>query len=274
MIVAPRSALHYIAATACLWLAFSVQAQTWSDVDGPAAGQSESIGRYTAGCVIGAAQLPADGPGYQAIRLERNRHYGHPELVSFIESLAEQTEAAGVGLLPVGDMSQPQGGPMIDAHASHQAGLDVDVFFRLDLPRLPQEEREDLDLPSLVDQEQGQLDPRFGEGHFEMLRLAASDPNVARIFISPFIKQAMCEREWEDRSFLRTLRPWFGHEDHMHVRLGCPADSAQCTGQAAPPPGEGCGAELAAWFERGPLPSRPPGVRQEPNLPMRCDALR
>jgi penicillin-insensitive murein endopeptidase len=260
-------------AAASLSLVYTVQAQTWGDVDEPAAGQPESIGSYTAGCVVGAVQLPPDGAGYQAIRLERDRHYGHPELVSFIESLAEQTEAAGVGLLPVGDMSQPQGGPMIEAHASHQMGLDVDVFFRIDLPRLPLEEREDLELPSLVNQEQRELDPRFDEGHFEMLRIAASDPNVQRIFVSPYIKQAMCEREWGDRSFLRTLRPWFGHEDHMHVRLRCPADNAECSPQAAPPAGDGCGAELTSWFERGPLPSRPPGVRREPTLPPRCEVL-
>ena len=258
---------------ASLLLACTTRAQTWGDVDGPASGQPESIGGYTAGCVIGAEQLPPDGAGYQAIRLERNRHYGHPELVSFIESLAERTEAAGVGLIPIGDMSQPQGGPMIEAHASHQVGLDVDVFFRIDLPRLALEERENLDLPSLVNQEQGELDPRFGEGHIEMLRIAASDPSVQRIFVSPYIKQAMCEREWEDRSFLRTLRPWFGHEDHMHVRLGCPTDSTECSPQAAPPAGDGCGTELASWFERGPLPSRPPGERREPTLPQRCDAL-
>ncbi len=273
MIDIKRVAQQLTSAAASLWLVCAAQAQTWGDVDGPAAGQPEAIGGYTAGCVIGAAQLPADGTGYQAIRLERNRHYGHPALVSFIESLAERTEAAGVGLLPVGDMSQPQGGPMIEAHASHQVGLDVDVFFRLDLERLPQNEREDLDLPSLVNQQQSELDPRFGEGHFEMLRIAASDPNVQRIFISPYIKQAMCEREWEDRSFLRTLRPWFGHEDHMHVRLRCPAGSTDCSPQAAPPAGDGCGAELSSWFERGPLPSRPPGVRREPTLPPRCDAL-
>jgi len=266
--------LRLFPAIVCLWSASTLEAQTWDDVEYPAAGQSESIGGYSAGCVIGAAQLPADGPGYQAVRLERNRHFGHPDLVRFVESLARQAEDAEIGLLPIGDMSQPQGGPMIEAHASHQLGLDVDVFFRLDLPRLPQGEREDLLLPSLVDSEQFQLGEVFGESQIEMLRLAASNPGVARIFVSPLIKQAMCERQWQDRRFLRRLRPWFGHEDHMHVRLDCPADDAECRAQQAPPPGDGCGAELASWLDRGRIPSRPPGERQMPNLPMRCDALR
>lgn len=274
MIVLSCPWVRIVPATLCVWLACVLPGHAWDDVDGPAVGDPESIGRYAAGCMIGAARLPPDGPGYQAVDLERNRHYGHPELVSFIESLARQAQDAGIGLLPVGDMSQPRGGPMIQAHASHQIGLDVDIYFRLDLPRLPQGEREELELPSFVQRERLQLDDGFGEAHYELLRLAASDPDVARIFVNPLIKQAMCEQQWQDRSFLRRLRPWFGHEDHMHVRLDCPSGSAQCAAQPDPPPGDGCGAELTSWLERGRLPSRPPGERQEPRLPMRCDALR
>ena len=274
MIVLFHSGLRLVLGAVSLWLACILYAHGWDDVDGPAAGEPESIGRYAAGCVIGAARLPPDGRGYQAVGLARNRHYGHPELVRFIESLAQQAEAAGVGLLPVGDMSQPRGGPMIGDHASHQVGLDVDVYFRLNLPRLPYEEREDLELPSMVDRQRRQLDERFGAAHIELLRLAASDPDVARIFVNPLIKRAMCERQWQDRDFLRRLRPWFGHEDHMHVRLDCPSGSADCVAQPEPPADDGCGSELSSWLERGPLPSRAPGERRAPELPMRCEALR
>ncbi len=274
MIVLLRSGLHFVQRIVFLWLVCMLHAYAWDDVDGPAAGEPESIGRYAAGCMIGAARLPPDGPGYQAIKLERNRHYGHPELVRFVESLAQQAEDAGLGLLPIGDMSQPRGGPMIEDHASHQVGLDVDIYFRLDLPRLPNEGRDALELPSMLDREQLRLDERFGEAQVELLRLAASAPDVARIFVNPLIKQAMCERQWQDHSFLRRLRPWFGHEDHMHVRLDCQLASTDCIAQAEPPPGDGCGSELTSWLERGRLPSRPPGERQAPELPMRCEALR
>lgn len=274
MNVRSRAGLGFVPAIVCLSFAGTVHGQTWGDVDGPAAGDPESIGRYAAGCVIGAARLPPDGPGFQAVHIERDRHYGHPDLVRFVESLAERAEDAGLGLLPVGDMSQPRGGPMIEAHASHQVGLDVDIYFRLDLPRLPLAEREDLELPSLVDGQRRALDDRFGERQVELLRLAASDPDVARIFVNPLIKRAMCERPWPDRGFLRRLRPWFGHGDHMHVRLDCRASSGDCVAQADPPPGDGCGPELTSWLERGPLPSRAPGQRTTPALPMRCDALR
>lgn len=246
----------------------------WHDVE-PAAGDPEAIGSYAAGCLVGGGRLPLDGPGYQAVRPDRNRHYGHRNLIAFIERLARQTDAAGLGLLPIGDMSQPRGGPMTSAHASHQVGLDVDIFFRLDLARLAPEERgEDLELPSFVDYDERRLDERFGEAHIELVRLAASEPGVERIFVSPLIKQAVCERQWPDRSFLRAIRPWYGHDDHLHVRLACPPGSADCVPQAPPPPGDGCGAELSSWLEAGLVPTTDSGTRRAPALPMRCEMLR
>jgi penicillin-insensitive murein endopeptidase len=271
--VAVRLALRS-AASLALYLACSL-AHAWDDVEDPLAGEPESIGSYAAGCLIGAARLPPDGSGYQAVRLERRRHFGHPDLVRFIEALAEQADSAGLGLLPIGDMSQPRGGPMSSDHASHQVGLDVDVFLRLDLPRLsPAERGENLELFSLVDYEARELNERFGDTQAELLRLAASAPDVERIFVSPLIKQAMCERPWQDRSFLRRLRPWYGHDDHMHVRLACRPDSPNCVPQAPPPPGDGCGSELASWLETGLIPSVDSASRRVPALPMRCDALR
>lgn len=259
---------------ACLCLPVALPAQTWDTLEGPVAGAPESIGSFAAGCVIGAERLAADGPGFQAIELQRNRHYGHPQLVRFLEELAQRAEGAGLGILPVGDLSQPRGGPMIEDHASHQIGLDVDVYLRLDLPRLALTEREDLDMPSFVEREAQRVNARFGEGQAALLQLAAGDARVARVFVHPAIKLAMCERDWQERDFLRTLRPWFGHDDHMHVRLHCPPDSVDCVEQAPPPPGDGCGARLASWLENGPVPARAPGPRRSPRLPPRCEALR
>ena len=253
----------------------TLDAHGWDDVDGPAAGEPETIGTYAAGCLVGGVRLPDDGTGFLAVRPARNRHYGHPVLVRYVETLAGRADAAGLGLLPIGDLSQPRGGPMLSAHASHQVGLDVDIYFRLDLPRLPADERgEDLELPSYVDYQRRQLDEGFGDAQLELLRLAADAPDVERIFVSPLIKQAMCERPWEDRGFLRRLRPWYGHDDHLHVRLSCPPGSPDCTAQAPPPPGDGCGAELDSWLEDGLVPSSGAAGRRPPDLPLRCDALR
>jgi penicillin-insensitive murein DD-endopeptidase len=258
---------------ALLPLAIAQPLPAWDRFAAPAAGTPEAIGSYSAGCVIGAEALPADGEGFQTIQLSRNRYYGHPELIGFLTDLGRAAAEREIGTLLIGDMNQPRGGPMIRDHASHQAGLDADVYFRLDLPRLPPDERESLELPSMVDLAQGAVNDRFGEGQIELLRLAATDARVARIFIHPPIKQALCERDWDDRAFLRTLRPWYGHDRHMHVRLNCPADSPDCMPQPAPPPGDGCGAELASWMADLPLPIRR-GAAREPILPARCEALR
>lgn len=256
-------------------LAWPLYVSAWDDVDGPAAGAPEPIGSYAAGCLIGGERLDDDGDGFLAVRPQRNRHYGHPRLINYIETLAGQAASAGLGLLPIGDMSQPRGGPMSSAHASHQMGLDVDIFFRLDLPRLaPAERGEDLELHSLVDYERKELNENFETAHLELLQLAASAPSVERIFVSPLIKQAMCEQSWPDRDFLSRLRPWYGHDDHLHVRLACPAESPDCVPQAAPPPGDGCGFELTSWLDDSLVPTTSGGTRRTPTLPMRCDAIR
>ena len=58
--------------------------------------------------------------------------------------------------------------------------------------------------------------------HHQVLKAAASDPRVARIFVFPGAKVQMCADEKGDRSWLRKIRPWYGHHYHFHVRLSCP----------------------------------------------------
>src|SRR6185437_14988695 len=66
----------------------------WSTAARPSAGPAQAIG--------GAAALPVDGIGYQAIRLSRHRIYGHPDLVAFIEHLGSEAAAAGLPAFYVG----------------------------------------------------------------------------------------------------------------------------------------------------------------------------
>ena len=242
----------------------------------PAAGAAQAIGTYANGCVVGAAALPPDGTGYQVVRLSRYRFFGHPELVDFIEHFGRVVAAQGIGPVAIADVAQPRGGPMTYGHVSHESGLDADIWLRLDLPRLPHEGREALDDVSVVDEATRRVDPaRFSDAQAQMIRLAARDPRVARIFVNPAIKLALCRRDWEDRSWLRVVRPWYGHTGHFHVRLHCPAGSPQCQAQAPVPAGEGCGDNLMSWF-RAPEPdsavtntARPP----PPPLPAACQAL-
>ncbi|QJD59712.1 penicillin-insensitive murein endopeptidase [Pseudomonas sp. gcc21] len=226
---------------AITWPTEAAAQQDWSTVAGPVEGEPRIIGHHGGACLIGAQQLPEEGTGYQAVDLERRRHYGHPSLLDYIQVLGQRVEEAGFGPILVGDMAQPRGGPMSYGHVSHQSGLDVDIWFRLDLPALERSRREKLDQPILVDPETGRMDPeRWTDRHAQLIHLAAMDDRVARIFVDAAVKQDLCERSWEDRSWLRRIRPWPAHDEHLHVRLRCPENSAECVDQSAPPPGEGC----------------------------------
>jgi len=248
-------------AAACLLPASDALARDWSEVPGPLAGPPRIIGHHGAACLIGAQQLPAEGVGYQAVDLERRRHYGHPELLDYIQTLGRRVAEAGFGPMLVGDMSQPRGGPMSYGHVSHQSGLDVDIWFRLDLPVLDRSEREGLEQPILVDPKTARLDARWTDRHAELIRLAADDPRVARIFVDGAVKRDLCDREWDDRSWLRRIRPWPWHDEHLHVRLRCPADQKECVDQPEPPAGDGCATILPTprpLVEASPVRRLPP----------------
>lgn len=74
----------------------------WSMVGYPLAGPPQVIGSYAAGCIAGAVALPPMGDGYQVMRPSRNRYYGHPTLIAFVERLGRRTAANG-GRLLIGD---------------------------------------------------------------------------------------------------------------------------------------------------------------------------
>jgi penicillin-insensitive murein DD-endopeptidase len=247
----------------------------WGAVRVPSAGRMQAIGGPANGCIAGAAALPADGPGFSVIRVSRNRFYGHRDTIAFIERLGRAGQAAGLAPFYVGDMAQPRGGPMVSGHGSHMNGMDVDIWFNLDAKKpLPPAAREEVDLPSMVLPDKSGIDPtRFGARQVTLLRLAAGDSRVDRIFVNPAIKQALCQLP--DRAWLHKIRPWYGHDEHFHVRLTCPADSPECAGQAPVPPGDGCDASLDWWLRpRPPAPAVPtPPKPPRPKLPAACVAL-
>ena len=205
----------------------------WALFRTPTLHPPRAIGGYSAGCIDGAVALPLRGVGFRVAKPERHRIFGHPLLVDMIRDLGKHLLALHLPPLSVGDLGQPRGGPAPTGHASHQTGLDVDLWF------LPPVAGQAL---SMVDRARMQPSPRFTAKVMRMLMLAASDVRVERIFVNPILKRAMCERTAgaADRSWLHKLRPWWGHDDHFHVRLACPADSPQCTPQAPLPPGDGC----------------------------------
>src|SRR5262249_47577365 len=117
----------------------------------PASLQARTIGFYSKGCLAGAVALPINRATWQGMRLSRNRNWGHPNLVQFLERLAAQAPKTGWHGLLVGDMSQPRGGPMITGHASHQVGLDADIWLTpMPNRELTRQEREEMSATMIV----------------------------------------------------------------------------------------------------------------------------
>lgn len=239
-----------------------------------------AIGSYARGCLAGGEALPTEGPSWQVMRLNRHRNWGHPILVDYLEKLARDVpRITGWNGLLVGDMSQPRGGPMLTGHASHQIGLDADVWLT-PMPRggLSREQRENVPAVNMARSDWRDVDPRhWTPSHVRLLRAVSADPKVERIFVNPAIKVALC-REPGDRSWLEKVRPIWGHNYHFHIRLACPAGMASCQGQEPPNFGDGCGAELTGWVERQHEaifnPPKPrPGPKPKPKPPMGLDAL-
>lgn len=250
-------------------------AADWSSVEAPTDGPVRSIGLTNNGCIAGAHALPLEGEGYQVMHIERNRYYGHPNLVRAIENLGKKTQARGLGVVQIGDLGQPRGGPMSFGHRSHQTGLDVDVWFNLDpaLFAIANPLRSNISAPTMLNGGKNGLDRSvWTKGQFSMLELAASLPGVDRIFVNAYIKKEMCEQASGNRSWLRKIRPWYHHDDHFHMRLACPEDSPACETQEPVPTGDGCDSSLDWWFQQHPstTTSAPP---PRPILPMECRAV-
>jgi penicillin-insensitive murein DD-endopeptidase len=237
-------------------------------------------GSYAKGCLAGGEQLPETGPTWQAMRLSRNRNWGHPDTIAFIERLSKAAAREdGWNGLYIGDISQPRGGPMLSGHASHQLGLDVDIWM---LPaqnlRLGQTERENLSSISMRRAKGAYVNESWTRQHHNILKAAAQDKSVARIFVFPGAKVQMCRDEKGDRAWLRKIRPWWGHHYHFHVRLNCPKGASACVDQAPPPAGDGC-ADAEKWVHDilnppPPNPNAPPPKQRREyvlaDLPNQC----
>jgi penicillin-insensitive murein endopeptidase len=239
---------------------------------------AQSIGSYTAGCLSGAVSLPANGTGYQLMRPSRGRSYGHPDLIRFIEGLAQTTHLQQWGVLLIGDLGQPRGGPTPSGHRSHQTGLDVDIWYLLSQQAatrsLEFNERETWSAPSVLDTKSDAIsDNQWSPAHEKILEAAARRPEVDRIFVNPSIKRLLCTRK-SASDWLRKVRPWWKHDDHFHVRLKCPLNNKNCTGQEPLPESDGCDASLAWWFSEEAKSPVPAAKKPEPPaLPALCNVV-
>ncbi len=220
----------------------------WAKITQPRLGPAEALGGYSAGCLVGAKKLPLTGEGYQVMRPQRLRYFGHPALLNFIRTHAKENKQAGGGDLLIGDMSRPRGGPTISGHVSHQTGLDVDIWYWQASKQLSLKRRSMLSSPVYV---KGERVRHWQKNYTRLLQKIAEDPHVDRIFVNPSIKAELCRETKGEELWLAKLRPWWGHADHFHVRLHCPAGNSNCRAQEPVDPGHaGCGKDLAWWFSQ------------------------
>ena len=205
--------------------------QLFGAKDLPSAQDAMPIGSYAKGCGAGLVELPETGPTWQAMRLSRNRNFGQPAMIQFLMDLSQTARDIGFGQgLYIGDISQPRGGPMTSGHASHQIGLDADIWM---LPprslSLSEDERENISSIPVRSADQKSVTDNWTKVHRELLKQAASDPRVDRIFVAAAVKIEICKTaKAKDKKWLQKIRPVAGHDTHFHVRLKCPKGARLC----------------------------------------------
>ncbi len=169
---------------------------------------------------------------------------------------------------------------MLTGHASHQIGLDVDIWMLPpDRLNLSTRRRENLSSISMRRERGAYVNNSWTPQHMNILKAAAKDKAVARIFVFPGAKVQMCKDAKGNRDWLRKIRPWWGHHTHFHVRLKCPKGAKGCVDQAPPPPGDGCAA-AETWVQDILFPPPPSTTPSKPrpqivlaDLPNQCAAV-
>lgn len=249
----------------------------WEEVRTPlkAEGGTQVIGFYSLGCLVNAETAAISSAKWEAVNTFRNRYYAHPSMLEFLEYLGTETLNGFKKKIVIGDIGLPGGGPTTSGHASHQTGLDVDLRYRF-YPagkKMSDQERSKFAAPDIAIHKVETLAPKKYRLRSELvgskldslvvksLEKSALHSKVERIFVSPPIKKQLCAifkkgdgpaasyPEW-----LVKISPYFGHSDHYHVRLACPADSPDCLKQdpvkvdPADATRVGCAGPLLDWW--------------------------
>lgn len=212
---------------------------------------SESIGQYSKGSLRDSLSLDRNDYGFQHVRRSRDAFHGHDHMVEFLKDISSESFSKGTGQLLVSDISSDHGGAL-SGHASHQIGLDVDIWFwRPDDSEtdLPDDVRENKSAPIYLDPATNKfVTNRTWDSRLDrVLQDVASDSRVARIFVNPGVKKRLCTL-FPNQKWLKKIRPWWRHHEHFHVRLNCPKDSPKCVAQSAPATIDCDSAEFNWWF--------------------------
>ena len=154
---------------------------------------------------------------------------------------------------------------MLTGHASHQIGLDADIW----LTPMPRRGSQPRGARGNVGDRRwcartGSTSTR-GSGPATRRRSSARrrSEGGATHFVNAAIKKALCREAGSDRDWLNKVRPMWGHDYHFHIRLHCPP-AETCDRQDPVPPGDGCD-QLGWWFTDAVLhPRRDPNASRNP----------
>ena len=181
------------------------------------------IGFYSKGCIAGAVQMPVNGETWQVMRLSRNRNWGHPDLIALLKRLSVKAhkDAGWPGIL-VGDIGQPRGGPVLTGHASHQIGLDADIWLT-PMPdhRLSREEREEMSAVMMVRDDRLDIDPKVC--HSAAMSWCCATPRRSRASsasssIAADQESAVPRGQGRPQLALQD-QAVVGHDYHFHIRM-------------------------------------------------------
>jgi murein endopeptidase len=171
--------------------------------------QSTALGTHTAGRLERGVRLPAEGRTFftwdPVLRRSPNRawrRWGTDHLVRVVLDVARDHHAAHphAPRIAIGDLSRPHGGDFgprfgYIGHASHQNGLDVDVYY----PRA--------DARELAPRNAGEIDRRLSQELVD--RFLAAGAQV--IFVGPNTGLGGPPGR---------VQALAHHDNHLHVRLG------------------------------------------------------
>ena len=180
------------------------------------------------------------GPTWQVMRLSRNRNWGHPELIAFLERFANRAAT-----------SDGWRGPARRRHVAAARRTDADR------PRQPSDRPRrrhlvDADARPVAfarrardacprpiwsptigrDVDPNGVDPKHGT---ELIQAPLRQDAEVERFPSTRRSRRHCATRPVRTGLARKVRPWLGHDYHFHVRMRCPADNASCDAQQPAP---------------------------------------
>ncbi len=238
----------------------------------PFPGPARSIGGYADGCLGGALRAADHGPRLAGDAAIAQSQLGQSEAHRLPRTIRPQRARRSAGTACWSATCRSRAAARcITGHASHQIGLDADIWFT-PMPDhvLSREERE---FNGAVNMVRSRSSRRRSQGmdatrSTQLVRAAAQDPVVTRIFVNAAIKKAMCsEAGIGSRMAVRRCGRGGATPNTFMSASRCPADSPECKPQPPPDAGDGCGHELDYWFKDSMLHPTPPLDSAEAEAP-------